>query len=158
MELQPLISAAGVQTLQVILSLVAAFLCFKFLESTAQINQKGIKLGGAAAMFVVTLYILSHQIIDLTKVAHASVPVVVSSESNATEELNILSPEEQMTTSVDISRMDKNSFHVDDELQVSIPNPPNRNWMIERRKDVPIVNEHDLPLIKFGEEMDDFSI
>lgn len=63
-----------------------------------------------------------------------------------------------MTTSVDISRMDKNSFHVDDELQVSIPNPPNRNWMIERRKDVPIVNEHGLQLIKFGEEMDDFSL
>jgi hypothetical protein len=134
--MSPTVVATLVELAQVAIALGCSYVLISVLKSAAVIKQKGIQLGGAAAIFVVVLVLLNRYLPSIQaglvqEATAAPQPVVVGNKSGDNQALSVdvaLSPATQLVTARELSALDRNKFVVDDGLQVAVQKPIGGTW------------------------------
>ncbi len=153
--MSPTIEATIVQAIQVLISLVTAYVLLRLLRGTALINRKGLQLGGSVAVFVVVLVLLNRYLPEIQKgisseaAAAQEVQVTKSREEAVTVSVSI-SPAAQLVTRRDLDSLDRNQFVVDETLEIAITREPGAMWETKTFPSIDTVSVFDIPAMGIG--------
>jgi len=155
--MSPTLQATLIEALQVLISLLCAYLLLTVLKGTAVIKRKGVQLGGSAAVFVTVLVLLNRYLPaiqhGLIVEAAAAQPVVVGQHEQQQIIKISVSPAAQIVTKRELDALDRNQFIIDEQLGVAIAKPPGAGWESGRFSSIETVALTDVPTIGFGSGM-----
>jgi hypothetical protein len=103
MEMGATLQAVSIQAGFFVLSILGAWVVLRLLKGTAQIQQKGVQLGGAAAMFVTMFILLNRYVPDMREgiiqEAAAAPQTLVTKNAGASSHVDVaIHPYEQRIT------------------------------------------------------------
>ena len=116
------------------MSLVSAYITLVLMRGSAQVVHKGVRLGGATGMFVVTFVMLSQFLPDIrdglvSEVQAATQMIDLTEKYNNTKPVLLaLSPTAQATTAIDLARLSYNEYVVNNDLGIAIARPTVPSW------------------------------
>jgi len=82
----------------------------------------------------------------------AAQQVQLSVEQGKTEQVSIAT-RTLLITQQDLSRLDQNIYHIDENLEIAIPREPSENWEIDNYDSLPTIGLVDVPIIGSSFEM-----
>jgi len=147
----PSVQAALLQAFLFTLSLLGSYIVFTVLKSTAAIKQKGIQLGGAAAMFVI-MFVLLNKYFPETRVGFiseaAAQPISTKSASGVAQIAEVsISPAAQLLSKDELARLDRNEYEIIEDIGVAIPRPKSDLWATVRQTQVNSLGLSDVPAL-----------
>lgn len=139
------------------ISLVAAAIVLKVLQGTAVIRRRDVQLGGAAAMFVLTFVLLNKFLPNirdgLINEAQAAAQNIRPSGPDRGQEPVVfaISPDTQATTVIDLRRLPRSAYVLEDELQIAVSRPPDATWEVGRFSGgIPSIDLGQIPFFKLA--------
>lgn len=147
---QPTIEATGVIVVLFLLALFGAWVVFRFLKTTVRIEQKGLQLTGAGAMFILMFVLLNRylpQIRDgLFEESRAAQPIEKISAGSAEEIATVtLSPAVHLLTRSELDHLDRNQYIIDEALGVALPRVRSTHWEEGHFQKLPLIGIEDIP-------------
>jgi hypothetical protein len=151
------LEAVLIQLAFFIVSIIGAWIVLGLLKGTAQVKQKGAQFGGAAAMFVAMFFLLNRYvpqirdgIISEARAAQSQ-SVITKNSSGSQDSLDVyLSPDKQIVTERDLKALDKNTFAIDDKLQIAVVRPNTASWSVGEVPTVERLSFLDQPIMGFS--------
>jgi hypothetical protein len=157
LHLDPTAEAVVVLSANSILSLIVAWITLRILRGSAQVKQKGVRLGGAAAMFVVTFFLLNRSLPDIRNgifsesLAAQSQNLTTTNEKGTTSSLELyVSPDQQVVSERDLKSLDRNKYAIDEGLGVAVLKSENPAWIVGQVAKIERPEIEDVPAVAFS--------
>jgi hypothetical protein len=149
--------AVLVQIAFVVVAIVVAWVVLSLLKGTAQVQQKGVQFGGAAAMFVATFFLLNKYVPEIrdgiVAEAHAAQSqqlVAVSAKGPANSLEVYISPEQQVISERDLKALDKNKYYVNEQMGVAVLTPSDPGWSVGEVSSIELPSVADSPFLSMS--------